>query len=421
MKRIIIYQIILWLFLLPGFAYAQPTKSLAGIWTGEFYVDSTKKYYPFELSLSESKGGYTGFSRISFEENGIKQVVIRDHSITIQDNLIIIEDEKQLAKASSISQPKELRKRMLLTVSESDSVSTMSGTWSTNKTKRFLMATGSVTMQKKNDFKTTELFKKLDELKLTEALSFNKPINIKPAPVLTPVKDLPIDEPELVLTKRTLAGPTLKEPVRKNTKRSPVFVSFKPKPPSRIIPVLGGVSKAVAVTEKTIVQPVKKIAQPVTAAVSPALTGVVPYVIPSAPAKTSRPVRQPEINQSGAAVDVAKRSISSTQSITFQSDSLQITLYDNGEIDGDTVSVLLDGKVIIAKQGLNTKPNNYTVYFDRNSPDSQMLVMYAENLGSIPPNTGLLIVREGKTVYEVRFSADLKTNAAVILRRKKDD
>ena len=77
--------------------------------------------------------------------------------------------------------------------------------------------------------------------------------------------------------------------------------------------------------------------------------------------------------------------------------------------------------MIIAKQGLNTKPNNHTVYFDRNSPDSQMMVMYAENLGSIPPNTGLLIVREGKTVYEVRFSADLKTNAAVILRRKKDD
>jgi hypothetical protein len=343
--------------------------------------------------------------------------VIRDHSITIQDSLIIIEDEKQLAKASSIAQPKELRKRMLLTVSESDSVSTMSGTWSTNKTKRFLMATGSVTMQKKNDYKTTELYKKLDELKLADALSFNKPIDIKPAPVITPIKDLPVVEPELVLTKRNIPTATLKEPFRKNSKRSPVFVAFKSRPPSRIIPVLGAASKAVAVTEKSIAQPVKKITQPVTAAV----TAVVPAIIPSAPAKTSRPVKQPEINQSGAAVDVAKRSINSTQSITYQSDSLQITLYDNGEIDGDTVSVLLDGKVIIAKQGLNTKPNNHTVYFDRNSPDSQMLVMYAENLGSIPPNTGLLIVREGKTVYEVRFSADLKTNAAVILRRKKND
>ena len=418
MKRFITYNFLLWLFLLPAIAFAQPDqpngKSLAGIWKGEFYVDSTKKTYPFELSLSESKGGYTGFSRISFEENGIKHIVIRDHSITIKDNIIIIEDEKQLAKASSIAQPKELRKRMLLTVSESDSVSVMTGTWSTNKTKRFLMATGSVTMQKKTDYKTSELFKKLDELKLAEALSFNKPVDIKPAPVTAPVKDLPVVEPDLVLTKRSLPLATLKGPFRKNIKRSPVFVSFKSKPPSRIIPVIGGASKAVAVTEKTITKPAAKITQPVSAA-------VVPAIIPSVPAKTSRPVKQAEVVQSGAALDVAKRSINSTQSITYSADSLQITLYDNGEIDGDTVSVLLDGKVIIAKQGLNTRPNNHTVYFDRNSPDSQMLVMYAENLGSIPPNTGLLIVREGKTVYEVRFSADLKTNAAVILRRKKDD
>ena len=96
-------------------------------------------------------------------------------------------------------------------------------------------------------------------------------------------------------------------------------------------------------------------------------------------------------------------------------------MYDNGEIDGDTVSVLLNGKVIIAKKGLDTKPNSYTIYFDRDTPDSQMLVMYAENLGSIPPNTGLLVVREGQSVYEVRFSADLKTNAAVILRRRKEE
>ena len=62
----------------------------------------------------------------------------------------------------------------------------------------------------------------------------------------------------------------------------------------------------------------------------------------------------------------------------------------------------------------------HTIYIDEETPDSIQLVMYAENLGSIPPNTGLLIVRDGSSIYEVRFSADLKTNAAIILRRKKD-
>jgi hypothetical protein len=45
--------------------------------------------------------------------------------------------------------------------------------------------------------------------------------------------------------------------------------------------------------------------------------------------------------------------------------------------------------------------------------------MYAESLGSIPPNTGLLIVRDGRDSYEVRFSGDLQKNATVILKRQK--
>ena len=50
--------------------------------------------------------------------------------------------------------------------------------------------------------------------------------------------------------------------------------------------------------------------------------------------------------------------------------------------------------------------------------DSVQLVMYAESLGSIPPNTGLLVVHDGEAIYEVRFSADMKKNAGILLRRK---
>ena len=44
--------------------------------------------------------------------------------------------------------------------------------------------------------------------------------------------------------------------------------------------------------------------------------------------------------------------------------------------------------------------------------------MFAETLGSIPPNTGLLIVRDGKAVYELRFSGDYKQNASILFKRK---
>ena len=65
-----------------------------------------------------------------------------------------------------------------------------------------------------------------------------------------------------------------------------------------------------------------------------------------------------------------------------------------------------------------TRANSKTIYIDKTLGDSLSMVMYAENLGSIPPNTGLMIVMDGDKRYEVRFSADLKTNAAILLKRR---
>jgi hypothetical protein len=119
------------------------------------------------------------------------------------------------------------------------------------------------------------------------------------------------------------------------------------------------------------------------------------------------------------AADVAERKISTIQTISFQSDSLSLTLYDNGDVDGDTVSIVLGGKVIFSKQGLSTQAAT-KVISTKGLPDSTTLIWYAENLGRIPPNTGLLILYDGTVRHEVFFSADLQTNAALILRRKKD-
>jgi len=46
--------------------------------------------------------------------------------------------------------------------------------------------------------------------------------------------------------------------------------------------------------------------------------------------------------------------------------------------------------------------------------------MYAENLGKLAPNTGLLIVYDGTDRYEIRFSGDYKKNAAIVFRKKED-
>jgi hypothetical protein len=45
--------------------------------------------------------------------------------------------------------------------------------------------------------------------------------------------------------------------------------------------------------------------------------------------------------------------------------------------------------------------------------------MYAENLGRIPPNTGLLTLMDGEDRYDIRFSGDFQKNSAIILKRKR--
>jgi hypothetical protein len=126
-----------------------------------------------------------------------------------------------------------------------------------------------------------------------------------------------------------------------------------------------------------------------------------------------------EIKAAPAAAEIALRKIETIKTVEIKQDSLLLTLYDNGEIDGDTVSVLLNGKVIMPRQGLMARAINKTIYLTPEMGDSITLIMYAENLGSIPPNTGLLVVHDGDDVHEIRFSGDLQKSSAIILKRKK--
>lgn len=121
-----------------------------------------------------------------------------------------------------------------------------------------------------------------------------------------------------------------------------------------------------------------------------------------------------------AAEVLAKRKIETIRSVDFKSDSLVLTLYDNGVVDGDTVSVILNGRIFMSKQMLTAKALSKTIYITPELGDSLQLILYAENLGSIAPNTGLLIIKDGEDTYQVRFSGDLQKNSAIILRRKRN-
>lgn len=103
------------------------------------------------------------------------------------------------------------------------------------------------------------------------------------------------------------------------------------------------------------------------------------------------------------------------ETIATSARQLEISFYDNGEIDGDTISVYANNKLLVSRKGLSTEPIKITVNLSEEE-SLQEVVMVAENLGTIPPNTALMIVQAGTQRYTVRLSSTEQKNAAVRFR-----
>ncbi len=116
---------------------------------------------------------------------------------------------------------------------------------------------------------------------------------------------------------------------------------------------------------------------------------------------------------------LASRENEVVKTIITKSNEITINVYDNGSIDNDTVSVYLDKKLVISKQRLTTRAITFKFLLD-DTNDYHELVMVAENLGEIPPNTSLMVVNAGNKQYEVRITSNEQKNAVVIFKYEKE-
>ena len=97
---------------------------------------------------------------------------------------------------------------------------------------------------------------------------------------------------------------------------------------------------------------------------------------------------------------------------------IKIALYDNGQIDDDTVSIYHNNVLIKSRARLSEQPITFTIAVNPSEPYHE-IIMVAENLGSIPPNTSVMIITTGKERYEVFISSTEQKNAKVIIGLKK--
>jgi len=126
----------------------------------------------------------------------------------------------------------------------------------------------------------------------------------------------------------------------------------------------------------------------------------------------SEPVKAPTIEEK-----FITRTKTFVKEIPLTGDSLELRFYDNAEVDGDSISLFLNGKLLFEHIRLTAKA--YTIKL----PVSEMnetneLIMVAENLGSIPPNTSYMVAILGDKRYDAYLASTEGSSAMIKLVKK---
>ena len=121
-----------------------------------------------------------------------------------------------------------------------------------------------------------------------------------------------------------------------------------------------------------------------------------------------------ELRELQKKLDLQPRSKELVKTFVIPTSQMRLDFYDNAEIDNDTITVLLNGKLLLYRQMLKTTP--LTINLNAFPNRDYELIMYADNLGSIPPNTALLVITAGQNKYEVRLASSNEKTATVKVR-----
>lgn len=139
---------------------------------------------------------------------------------------------------------------------------------------------------------------------------------------------------------------------------------------------------------------------------------------PVKPAEERRPGQRLTIKKSiEEDFKIRERVIAST--IPLAGDSIELRFYDNAQIDGDSISLFLNNKLIFQHIRLAASP--YTIKLPINElGETNELVMVAENLGSIPPNTSYMLAIVNNQRYEAMLKSTEESSAVIKLVKPKE-
>ena len=108
--------------------------------------------------------------------------------------------------------------------------------------------------------------------------------------------------------------------------------------------------------------------------------------------------------------EVSKRKIVSSKEWSVKKEKITLQIWDNNKEDGDIIALKFNDTWILSNFQL--KKEKYTIHLDLKSKNNQLL-LFAENLGSIPPNTAAISIDDDDLIRTFILNSDISKSETV--------
>lgn len=105
-----------------------------------------------------------------------------------------------------------------------------------------------------------------------------------------------------------------------------------------------------------------------------------------------------------------RRKIPAKETLNVKAKELLIKVWDDGQVDEDTISLLVNNRLILENHKLDKNKYELTVHLTKKH---NYIELKAENLGNIPPNTAAISISDGKSERKIELSSTYEVNDAV--------
>lgn len=412
--------------------HTSQSQNVAGVYKGTMEVDSPKNTINFELTLKQKKGKIYGYCYRLFIMGDTVYYNLVKVSGRISGNQLIVDDERSVSNNFEVS-TRGIKTRFFFKLDDiKDTADVLPGEWMTSFWKDYQQLTGQIVIVREKDYKSTQLYSRLTDVGLADEMSFDEPMAIT-ATIAKAEENLPITK-DIKVNNKT-SGTVAKKEITKAVTVSNIQVNRDGKQvvvlydldkkagqvglqvsengePFRDVTALGDIGENITAGKGKKIMYTLNDTTGAMATVFRIKTDQ--FISDANPAKMA--VMKAPAVPAAIAVKGRKSEAVASQSYAVYEDSVTLSVYDNGEIDGDTVSVFVNDIQVVEKIGLSAQAYKITIPVSRSQINK--IELFAENLGKIPPNTGLLVIYSGEKRYQIFFTATLEKNAVIYLERK---